>query len=103
MYVMGMFKYSMYIHCINITDPCAIVLCIKFVFITNCVLIACFRANTTVDQIASDIASSLVDTHVYSKVTSNGALPSLPIPMKRNPHLGLSLMNSGSFDGKLLN
>ena len=74
----------------------------NFLFITKCVLVTCFRANTSVDEIASDIASSLLDTHVYSKVTSNGPLPSLPIPMKPNPrHLNLTLQHSGSFDGKL--
>ena len=60
-----------------------------------------YRANTAVDQIASDIANSLSPTHVYSKVTSNGALPSLPIAAKPTAHLNLTLRNSNSFDGKL--
>ena len=67
-------------------------------------LLCCYylRANTTtVDQIASDIASSFSSTHLYSKVTSNGVLPSLPIAVKQlNPHLNLSHQYSGSLDGK---
>ena len=55
------------------------------------------------DQIASDIASSFSPTHVYSKVTSNGALPSLPIAIQNSSrtHLNLLQQYSGSLDGKL--
>lgn len=68
--------------------------------IMHLILLPCFRANTAVDEIASHIASSLSSAHIYSKSTSNGPLPPLPIGIKPYPHLNMTARNSASLDGK---